>query len=84
MASLFNFLFVPMILFIVIVLPLWLIFHYKTRWKVLNAQREQQAGTVSVDKKELKELHNIATRLGKRIDALEHVLDAEAPSWRER
>jgi len=84
MASVLSFLFVPLILFIVVVLPLWMIFHYKTRWKELNREKEQQAGAVNGNKKELNELRETAKRLGKRIDALEHILDVEAPSWREQ
>ncbi len=84
MTSVLTFLFTPLILFVVIVLPIWLVFHYKTKWKILNANKESPEGTVRVDQKELTELQGVASRLEKRIDALEGILDAEAPSWREK
>lgn len=84
MTSVFSFLFVPLILFVTIVLPLWLIFHYKTRWKILNAEKEQKVGVMDSDKKELAELRDTAKRLGQRIDVLENILNVEAPNWREK
>ncbi len=38
--SFLEFMSVPAILFMVIVAPLWLIFHYKTRWKEREDQRQ--------------------------------------------
>jgi len=50
----------------------------------MNTNNGSKPGTVNVDQKELKSLEGIADRLEKRIEALEQVLDAEAPSWREK
>lgn len=71
-----EFMSVPAILFMVVVAPLWLIFHYKTMWK------NQKQNGVS-DEKSIKEMWDIALRLEGRVTNLEKLLDAEAPGWRE-
>ena len=74
--SFLEFMSVPAILFMVIVAPLWLIFHYKTRWK-------DQKTNGSADQKPVKEMWVVAQRLENRAANLEKLLDAEAPGWRE-
>lgn len=74
--SFLEFMSVPAILFMVIVAPLWLIFHYKTRWKDQNTHG-------SADQKTVKEMWAVAQRLESRVANLEKLLDAEAPGWRE-
>jgi phage shock protein B len=74
--SFLEFMSVPAILFMVIVAPLWLIFHYKTRWK-------DQKANGSADEKTVKEMWGVAQRLESRVANLEKLLDAEAPGWRE-
>jgi phage shock protein B len=72
-----QFLAVPAILFMVIVAPLWLIFHYVTVWKTQrNAGRADQ-GSVNT-------MWDTARRLEDRVAALEKLLDAEAPGWRSK
>lgn len=70
-------LFVLGVLFLVVVAPLWIIFHYITLWR---ASRRLS----SDDQKVLNEIWQSAQRMEGRIDALEKVLDAEAPGWRMR
>jgi phage shock protein B len=65
------------ILFLTVVAPLWIIFHYVTLWR----QARRLSGE---DEKTLGELWQSAQRMESRIDALERVLDAEAPGWRMR
>ena len=70
--------FVPVILFIIFVAPIWLWLHYRER------QRERdQAGKVQVvaDSTGLAET---AARMEQRVAALEALLDAESPDWRKR
>ena len=74
--GLLQFLSVPAILFTVVVAPLWLIFYYVTKWKT-----QRQVGRI--DEKTLNEMYGIAHRLESRIAALEKLLDAEAPGWRD-
>jgi phage shock protein B len=72
-----NFLAVPAILFMVIVAPLWLIFHYVTVWKTQrNAGRSDQGA--------MNAMSETARRLEARVVALEKLLDAEAPGWRSK
>jgi phage shock protein B len=70
-------LFVPAILFMVIVAPLWLIFHYVTLWRT-----QRHAGRV--DQTTLNDMWGTAHKLETRVGALEKLLDAEVPGWRSR
>lgn len=64
------------ILFLVIVMPVWIIFHHITKW------REQK--TLSADDEHmLEDLWRSAKRMQRRIEALEAILDAENPEWRK-
>ena len=69
--------FVLGILFLVVVAPIWIIFHYITIWR-------QSRRLSSDDEKALGELWQSARRMEGRIEALEKVLDSEAPGWRMR
>ena len=65
------------IVFLVVVLPIWIIAHYATRWrttKTLSSGEEQL----------LTELWESAEKMDGRIRNLERILDAEAPDWRTR
>jgi phage shock protein B len=70
-------LFVLGIIFLVVVAPIWIIAHYITRWR---AERRLSIE----DEKSLGELWDKARRIETQIEALERVLDAEAPSGRRR
>lgn len=70
-------LFVLAVLFMVVVAPLWIIFHYATQWrksKTLSAEDERM----------LADLWESANRMEARIASLEKILDHEAPGWRSR
>ncbi len=72
-----DFAIVLTVLFLTFVAPLWIIFHYVTRWrtaKSLTAEDERMLG----------ELWQSAERMEGRIQALERILDAEAPGWRSK
>ena len=73
----FFFVFVPTIVFIVVVLPLWLLLHYLTRWRASR-------GLSAEDERMLADLWKNARRLEERVATLETILDAEAPGWRTR
>ena len=73
----FGFFFVPAILFIVVVLPIWLLLHYLTRWRASR-------GLSTEDERMLADLWKNARRLEDRVATLETILDAEAPGWRTR
>ena len=73
----FAFAFVPTLLFVVIVAPLWILMHYRSK------RRSQ--GVLSEDERaELERLAEIAERMGERVETLEAILDAETPDWRKR
>lgn len=65
------------ILFMVIVAPLIVIFHYTTKWK-------QSKTLTSEDEKILTELWDSAERIESRIRNIERILDADSPDWRTR
>lgn len=72
-----EYLHLPLILFLVVVAPVWIVSHYMTRWrtaKILSAE----------DEKMLAELWELAPRLESRINNLERILDAEVPDWRQQ
>jgi len=71
------FLGIPLIVFIVIVLPIWLILHYATR----NSASKR---LTSKDESLLQDLHENARRMEDRIHNLERILDADAPEWRSK
>lgn len=70
-------LFVPLIVFMVIVAPIWLILHYATR---NSANRRLN----SKDEALMEELDENARKMEERIHTLERILDADSPKWRDR
>ncbi len=64
---------VPLILFMVVVAPIWIITHYTTRWRMAKTLSPE-------DEKQFAELWQIAERMEERIDNVERILDAEAPT----
>jgi phage shock protein B len=64
---------VPLILFVVVVAPIWIIAHYTTRWRMAKTLSPE-------DEKQFAELWQIAERMEERIDNVERILDAEAPT----
>lgn len=69
--------FVVAILFLTIVAPIWIVFHYITKWRI--------AKTLSADDERLlADLWHSATQMEDRIRQLERILDAEAPGWRAK
>ena len=64
---------VPLILFLVIVAPIWIIAHYVTRWRLAKTLSPE-------DEKQFAELWRMAERMEERIDSIERILEADAPS----
>lgn len=72
-----EFMFVPTILFLVIVAPIWIGLHYKSlnrSSRSLNAE----------DRENVEQILESVDRLSARIEALESILDAEHQDWREQ
>jgi len=69
--------FVLAVLFLTIVAPLWIIFHYVTKWRTAR-------GLSAEDERMLAELWESAGKMETRIMSLEKILDSESPGWRAR
>ena len=67
--------FVLGLIFLTVVAPLWIIAHYLVRWRSTRALSREDA-------RALGELWEMSKRIETRIEALEKILDAEAPGWR--
>ena len=67
----------PIIVFLVIVAPLWLILHYRSR-------KQLSEGLSSQEMTQLNQLVERAEKLQQRVHTLESILDAEAPNWRNQ
>jgi phage shock protein B len=63
---------VPLILFLVIVAPIWIIAHYVTRWRLAKTLSPE-------DEKQFAELWRIAERMEERIDSVERILESDGP-----
>jgi phage shock protein B len=67
----------PVIIFTVIVAPMWLILHYRSK-------RQLNKGLSEKDFEQLNGLAQSAEKMNSRIKTLEAILDAEAPQWRNK
>jgi phage shock protein B len=65
------------VLFVTIVLPLIVVLHYVTKWK-------EAKGLTNEDEKMLEDIWESAQKMESRINALETILDEQAPDWRKR
>ena len=68
---------VPAVLFMVVVAPIWLVMHYRSK-------RRGQAALSNDERAELEKLEDLAERMRERIETLEAILDAQTPDWRKR
>ena len=67
--------FVPLMAFLVIVAPIWIVAHYLTRWRTANSLSSE-------DERLLAEIWENLDKMENRIHSLERILDAEASDWR--
>ena len=68
--------FVPVVVFLLVVAPIWIIVHYKSKTNVVN-------GLSSSERAELDEMIEVANKMAARIETLESILDVESPGWRQ-
>lgn len=68
---------VPFIIFMLVVAPIWLVLHYKSK-------RQISQGLTEEEYTQLSELSELADKMTDRIETLEAILDAEAPDWRNK
>ncbi|TQV67972.1 envelope stress response membrane protein PspB [Exilibacterium tricleocarpae] len=71
-----DFLFVPTVLFLTVVAPIWIVMHYR------SANRAQR-GLNDEDRQTIEEMLEAVDKLTERIEALESILDDTQPKWRE-
>lgn len=67
----------PVILFMVIVAPIWLVLHYRSKRQISQGFSEEEYIQLS-------ELSELADKMTDRIKTLEAILDAETPDWRNK
>lgn len=65
------------ILFLTIVVPIWLVSHYFTKWKLAK-------GLSREEEKLLEDLWNSMQRMEGRISSLETILDERFEGWRHK
>lgn len=68
-----------LIIFVLFILPIWIIMHYRSKAKREARMAPPPPPVVS----NMPELERIAERMERRLDALEALMDAENPSWRK-
>ena len=69
--------FVPALVFIGLVMPIWVIMHYRSKQSAQSALSDDE-------RQELSTLIRQADQMGNRIETLEAILDSETPGWRSR
>jgi phage shock protein B len=69
--------FVPTIIFLCFVAPVWIFMHYRSKQKTQNTLSD-------AERFELESLSSQADRMMERIETLEAILDSETPGWRKR
>lgn len=69
--------FVLIIVFMTVVMPIWTIMHYVTKWKATK-------GLSNDEQKLLEDLWRDGQAMQSRVNALETILDAENPEWKKK
>jgi phage shock protein B len=72
-----NFMFVPTVLFMVVVAPIWISLHYR------SVSRSSRSLT-DEDRESVEHMLETVDRLTDRIGTLESILDADHPDWRQQ
>ncbi len=67
----------PVIIFMVIVAPIWLVLHYRSKRQISQGFSEEEYIQLS-------DLSELADKMADRIKTLEAILDAETPDWRTK
>lgn len=67
---------VPVIIFMLIVAPIWLVLHYRSKHKLNQGLSESEA-------LQFRELVDKADTLKQRVQTLERILDQEHPDWKK-
>ncbi len=73
----FEMMFVPMVLFMVFVAPIWIVMHYRS----LNRSSRSLSNE---DRESLDEMLATVDKMSDRIASLESILEADHPNWRQQ
>jgi phage shock protein B len=69
--------FVPTIIFLTFVAPIWIFMHYRSKQRAQGSLSE-------AEREEMEVLKRKADRMIERVQTLEAILDAQTPEWRKR
>ncbi len=67
----------PVIIFMVVVAPIWLVLHYRSKRQISQGFSEEEYI-------QLADLSELADKMADRIKTLEAILDVETPDWRAK
>ena len=70
-------LFVPTVLFMVVVAPIWIVMHYRSLNRSTRSLSEE-------DRESIEHMLETVDKLTERIGTLESILDADHPDWRQK
>ncbi|PLW66701.1 envelope stress response membrane protein PspB [Pseudohalioglobus lutimaris] len=72
-----KFMFVPTILFMVVVAPMWITMHYRSLSRSSRSLSQE-------DRESVEQMLETVDKLTERIGTLESLLDADHPDWRSQ
>ena len=72
-----EFIIAPIIIFMLVVAPIWLVLHYRSKRQISQGFSEEEYTQLS-------DLSEMADKMADRIKTLEAILDAETPDWRTK
>ncbi|TKB46852.1 envelope stress response membrane protein PspB [Ferrimonas sediminicola] len=67
----------PLLVFLFVVAPIWLILHYRSKRQLAQGLSEEEY-------QQLNQLLTRADKMSERIQTLEALLDQESPEWRTK
>ena len=70
-------LFVPTVLFMVVVAPIWIVMHYRSLNRSTRSLSEE-------DRESIEHMLETVDKLTERIGTLESILDVDQPDWRQK
>ena len=69
--------FVPTVIFLTFVAPIWIFMHYRSKQRA-------QGSLSAAEREEMEVLKRKADKMIERVHTLEAILDAQTPEWRKR
>jgi phage shock protein B len=69
--------FVPTVIFLTFVAPVWIFMHYRSKQRA-------ESSLSAAEREDMQVLQRQAERMIQRIETLEAILDTDTPGWRKR